>query len=121
MFKPLVKKLFGRLKVWLGSCLFLIKEFFKFIFNLPGYFGRVFEGFNIFAESYRQLVEGLKGHRQSWDNIKPKDAETVRYFVKETIRLRKEQEKIFSGLSTIFIAILALVISILAIILRLRP
>lgn len=121
MFKLLAKRFCVCLKVWLRSWLFFIKEFFKFIFNLPEYFGRVFEGFNIFAESYRRLVEGLKSHQQSWDNIKPRDAKTVRYFVNETIRLRKEQEKMFSGLSTVFIAILALVISILAIVLKIKP
>lgn len=121
MLRERVRKLFIYLKIWLRSWLFFIKEFLKFIVNLPEYFSRVFEGFNVLAESYRGLVEGLKSYQKTWRSAKTITAEDAKYFINETIRLKKEQEKMFSGLSTVFIAILALVISILAIILRLRP
>ncbi|MFZ5366360.1 MAG: hypothetical protein ACOZBZ_03630 [Patescibacteria group bacterium] len=120
MFKQIIKIFFVHLKIWLHSWLFFVKEFLKFIVNLPEYFGKVFEGFNVFAESYRGLVEGLKSYQKTWHNAKTVNAEDVKYFINETIRLKKEQEKMFSGLSTIFIAILALVISILAIVLKLK-
>ncbi|MDP2649347.1 MAG: hypothetical protein Q8P10_00730 [bacterium] len=112
------KKVILPSKVWLFSWVFLIFEFSKFIFNLPQYFGRIFEGFNIFAKSYNGLVAGLKSFQKTWSANKNPNTKTVQYYINETIRLRKEQEKMFSGLSTIFIAILALVISVIAIVFK---
>lgn len=105
----------------------LLRESFLFIFYMPSYMARFLKGLRIFSESYDEILKNLEEQQKIYkgtnlektfgENIKAA-TEFIKNYSNEILRLKKEQEKMFNQLFSIFIATVALIISILALILK---
>ena len=118
-----LEKLQKKIIDWLSVFPKLAYEIILFILKTPYYFYLFFHGLRITSVSYAKLLNGISSRKKSIDNLfqakldAQKTTHIFRALLNDTIELNKEQEKLFTGLFGIFIAILALFISIIALLL----
>lgn len=109
---------------WLWIFPKLLYELVLFFLSIPRYFYLFFHGLRITVDSYSKLLGGLSTYQKAIDDLfksklnEQKTTEIFRKLLNETIRLKSEQEKSFTALFGIFIGILALFISIIAVLLK---
>lgn len=119
-----MKKIKNTLLTWLITFPKLIWEIILFTLNLPRFFYLFFHGLRITAVSYSKLLDGMSSRQKTIDSLFKKNlseqqaTRIFRILLNQTIELNKEQERLFSGLFGIFIAILALFISMIALLLN---
>lgn len=112
------------IKDWLSIFPNLLWEIVLFILNLPRYFYLFFHGLRVSSVSYSKLLDAISSRKKSIDSLfeakldEQKTTHIFRTLLNEAIELNKEQEKLFTGLFGIFIAILALFISIIALLIK---
>lgn len=109
---------------WLHVFVDLIYELLLFLLKLPYYLYLFFHGLRITATSYSEILDAIASRKGTIDRVfkaKIDEQETTRIWrtiYNEILKLRKEQEQLFTGLFGVFIAILALFISIVALLLK---
>ena len=112
------------LKVWFSIFPNLLWEVILFVLNLPRYFYLFFHGLRVSSASYEKLLNAISSRKKSIDNLfeakldEQKTTHIFRTLLNDTIELNKEQERLFTGLFGIFVAILALFISIIALLIK---
>lgn len=98
----------------------LLWEMGLFILNLPRYLYQFLRGLRHFSKSYRGMLRALEESDMFEERLKTAKLDPatfrkeVRTWVNETIRLNTEHERMFTQLFGALVAILALLISILA-------
>lgn len=119
-----MKKIINTLLAWLTTFPKLIWEIILFILNLPYFFYLFLHGLRVASVSYSQLLRGISSRKKTIDRVFDGKTDTRavnriwRTLHSEIVELSKEQEKLFTGLFGIFIAILALFISIIALLIK---
>jgi len=119
-----VKLIINGFVTWACILFDLICEIFLFIIKLPYYLYLFFYGLRITTKSYSDLLSGLEDIKKSKKELfesRVSEQTLTGYYthlLKEIKRLQEEQEKSFATLFGIFIAVLALFISIIALLIK---
>jgi hypothetical protein len=121
----LYKKYYLVIVSWLRIFPRLFWEIIQFFINIPLYLYKFFLGLRLFSESYDGILDGLETQKKFGEHLKNSKnidvksyTSLIRQLVNETNRLKDIQERMFTGLFGILIAVLALFISVLALLIR---
>ncbi len=109
---------------WLKTLLELICEIILFVLNIHYYFRLFLYGLRLSAGSYQELLKTLADRRSAIDNVahsKIDSREATKMLLdilNDITKLEKEQEKLFSSIFGIFIAVTALIVSLITLLVK---
>lgn len=119
-----LRQIENSIKEWIVILFKLFWEIVLFLINIPQYLYKFFSGLRIFAESYDGIIKGLETQQKFLNSLTQSRvneqslAQMLREYIRETTRLKKIQEEMFTGLFGILIAVLALFISVIALLIN---